>query len=97
MKLTFEQWEEKYHPLGTGGVDGEGRYETYGPDLELVKATADSLVWTEVDGDNGSVVLCSGYHFVNRIAYRICRVPHDGDPIEVVLFEESDFDEQEHD
>ena len=39
---------------------GEGRYRH---------------IWTMVDGDNDSVVLINGFHFVNRLGYVVCQIP----------------------
>ena len=39
---------------------GEGRYRH---------------IWTIVDGDNDSVVLINGFHFVNRLGYVLCQIP----------------------
>ena len=39
---------------------GEGRYRH---------------IWTMVDGDNDSVVLINGFHFVNRLGYVLCQIP----------------------
>ena len=38
---------------------GEGRYRH---------------IWTMVDGDNDSVVLINGFHFVNRLGYVLCQI-----------------------
>ena len=32
-------------------------------------------IWTMVDGDNDSVVLINGFHFVNRLGYVLCQIP----------------------
>ena len=32
-------------------------------------------IWTIVDGDNDSVVLINGFHFVNRLGYVVCQIP----------------------
>lgn len=57
-------------------------YETYGSDLEKVKAILanpdpriNQTVWTAVDGDDGRMYLTAGYHFVNRIYYVISKKP----------------------
>ena len=39
---------------------GEGRYRH---------------IWTMVDGDNDTVVLINGFHFVNRLGYVVCQIP----------------------
>lgn len=32
-------------------------------------------IWTMVDGDNDTVVLINGFHFVNRLGYVVCQTP----------------------
>ena len=32
-------------------------------------------IWTMVDGDNDTVVLINGFHFVNRLGYVVCQIP----------------------
>ena len=32
-------------------------------------------VWTVVEGDNGEMYLCEGWHFVNRLGYIIAKNP----------------------
>ena len=32
-------------------------------------------IWTMVDGDNDTVVLINGFHFVNRLGYVVCKNP----------------------
>ena len=32
-------------------------------------------VWTVLDGDEGDLVLVSGWHYVNRFGYIICDEP----------------------
>ena len=32
-------------------------------------------IWTMVDGDNDTVVLINGCHFVNRLGYVVCQIP----------------------
>ncbi len=49
-------------------------FETYGDEVEFVAKQADNLVWTWVDGDDGTF-LQAGPHFVNRIGYFVCRKP----------------------
>lgn len=52
----------------------DGRFETFGKDLEIVLATDEKFVWTCVDGDDGTY-LTSGYHLINRIYYLITNEP----------------------
>ena len=68
VHLGDGEWEESY-----------GMFETYGPELEFVKAQPPNQVWTciEEDADGG---LLSGFHFVNRLWYVVTEIPFKGDP-----------------
>jgi len=62
-------------------------FETYGADLEFVKAvfeTEPKRVWTLLDTE-GEAIVSSGMWFVNRIAYMVTELPCpiDGDFINV--------------
>lgn len=76
--LTEIDFDQKYTPnskLKSENFDqGDGRFETFGKDLELVLATEDQFIWTCLDGDYGTY-LVSGYHLVNRIYYLITNEP----------------------
>lgn len=58
--LTYDEWEEKFKPIknhlvqapseSTDGAD-EVKFETYGPELDFVKAARAECVWTWMDGD----------------------------------------------
>lgn len=55
---------------------GEGHgslFETYGNELAFVKAQAPKTIWTLLAVD-GSLTIVSGYRYVNRLGYFICRV-----------------------
>ena len=71
MEEEYFQWEEKYKPVKNSQSYA---FETYGADLDRVRATDKNLIWTLVDGDDGNTYLVQGYHFVNRINYFIASV-----------------------
>ena len=52
-------------------------FETYGAELDFVRSQDPRTVWTLLDGDNGDMVLVSGFHYVNRIGYLISTRPVD--------------------
>ncbi len=57
----FESLKEVEDYLSENNLDyGEERYRH---------------IWTMVDGDNDSVVLINGFHFVNRLGYVVCQIP----------------------
>lgn len=59
--------------------DGGCLYETFGPELDYVRTQSPNTVWTVVDGDDGQLVIVSGFHFVNRIGYLVTSYPFEHD------------------
>ena len=84
-QLTEEQWFEQFKPIpnylddNASFHDGEHGYmfETYGEELEFVKAQDPNRIWTYSDGDDGGTYISDGYHVVNRIGYFVTTVPYD--------------------
>jgi hypothetical protein len=84
IELTEEQWFDTYKPIpnhldeNASFNDGDNGYmfETYGDELEFVKAQDSNRIWTYSDGDNGGTYISDGYHVVNRIGYFITTVPY---------------------
>lgn len=72
-------------PLDFG--EGGCLYETFGEELEAIRQARPEHVWTLVDTD-GSVMLVSGCHFVNRLGYVLCTEPVPLDLCFVVPFDE---------
>lgn len=57
----FESLQEVEDYLSENNLDyGEERYR---------------YIWTMVDGDNDTVVLINGFHFVNKLGYVVCQIP----------------------
>ena len=85
IELTEETWFDTFKPLpnlidpDASFSDGENGYmfETYGKELEFVKAQDSNRIWTYSDGDNGGTYISDGYHVVNRIGYFVTAVPYD--------------------
>lgn len=83
--LTEDEWFEQFKPIpnylddNASFHDGEHGYmfETYGEELEFVKAQQPNRIWTYADGDDGGTYISDGYHVVNRIGYFVTTVPHD--------------------
>lgn len=80
-ELAFDNWVATYQPVANPHDDNasfEGfMFETFGPELEQVKAAAlehRGKVWTLVDC-GGVSCFTAGYHLVNRLGYFICAVP----------------------
>jgi hypothetical protein len=87
--ITEDDWEETYKPtinhIDENASWNSMMFETYGEEVEFVRAQPYENVWTYVDGDEGTY-LVNGYGFVNRIGYFVCEVPWVyGEFIEIVL------------
>ena len=67
--------------------DGPGcLFETYGEELDFVRAQDPRTIWTLMQGDDDVDYLVSGYHLVNRIGYLISENPiPEGVDIQVIL------------
>ena len=97
----LDAWEAKYKPIKNhiaGDYDGDDKFETYGEELEFVRAQDPRAIWTLVDGDDGNLYIVNGYHFVNRINYFVTLVPFEGEFLEVpyYIFDEEQ-DDDDHD
>ncbi len=83
--------------LNASWVIGEGPgclFETYGAELDFVRAQDPRTVWTLID--EGDLCLVSGYHFVNRIGFLISTKPVEPDVIiECRIAMDSEFGEGE--
>lgn len=83
-RLSYDDWFDHYCPI-ENPLDDDASYdgtmfETYGAELQQVRAADPSRVWTVVDGD-GELVICSGFRVVNRIGYFITERPWTGDVV----------------
>lgn len=55
-------------------------FETFGPELDAVRAADPACVWTLVSSDDDDgLYLLTGCHFVNRLGYLITERPWQGD------------------
>lgn len=81
--MTYDYWETNFKPIKNHLVKYDQlTFETYGEEVEFVKAQDPKTVWTEVDGDSGTYII-SGWHFVNRIHYYITENPWEDEYTEV--------------
>ncbi len=86
IELTEETWFDTFKPLpnlidpDASFNDGEQGYmfETYGKELEFVKAQDPNRIWTYCDGDDSGTYIFQGMRIVNRIGYFVTTVPFDG-------------------
>jgi len=99
IQLTEEQWFDTFKPIpnhldkNASFNDGDHGYmfETYGDELEFVKAQESNRIWTYSDGDDGGAYIHDGYHVVNRIGYFITTLPSDESKYyEIEIIEGSD-------
>jgi hypothetical protein len=77
VRMSYEKWLAKYCPI-TNHLDINAAFdgcmfETFGVEIEFVRAMPASRVWTLVECD-GKSFICEGYHFVNRLGYFVTEV-----------------------
>ena len=89
----LNDWEAKYKPI-KNHITGENddKFETYGEELEFVRAQDPRAIWTLVDGDDGNLYIVDGYHLVNRVNYFVTNLPFEGEFLEVPYYI---YDEEE--
>lgn len=78
IEIKDDEFWDKFKPI-KNHIDKNASYEgcmfeTYGPELDFVKAQAELTVWTIMDCD-GKLIIGQGYQHVNRIGYLITLVP----------------------
>lgn len=82
---SWDSFERRYKPLPQSIDSGGCEYPLFDydqlPDW-AVETTADGKtyanyrhVWTVVEGDNGTLYACPGFHTVNRLGYLVCELP----------------------
>ena len=79
IEMDYDEWVDTYKPI-TNHIDTNASFdgtmfETYGDEVEFVKAQDENRIWMYGDGDDGGSYLWSGWGFVNRIGYFITEVP----------------------
>jgi hypothetical protein len=79
IEMTEDEWFDTYKPIKnhidvTSSFDGH-MFETYGDEVEFVKAQDENRIWMYGDGDDGGSYIWNGWHIVNRIGYFITEVP----------------------
>jgi hypothetical protein len=85
----WNAFEEKYKPIKNhfSSDPNEVMFETYGEELEFVKAQDPKYIWTYLQGDDCDLI-CAGYHYVNRLGYHISSVPWTDEDEYVLLSQE---------
>jgi hypothetical protein len=76
----WDEWAKKFKPIKNHLVvdPDEQMFETFGDEVDFVKAQDEKYIWTYVDGDMSSL-LVAGYHYVNRLGYYVTEVPWDNE------------------
>ena len=83
--LTEEQFDEQFtlieNHLDDNASWGGAMFETYGEELDYVRMKAErgNNVWTILEGDDDTMFIVNGVHFVNRIGYLITREEWEGE------------------
>lgn len=94
----YRQYKPVKNPFVKNGPWDGCMLETYGLELEHVRevlAENPNKVWTVLDCD-GSLVLSSGYHHVNRMGYIITETPVE-EGVVVTVEDDDDFPGEEGD
>lgn len=63
-------------------------FETFGEEIAFVLKTHSEnpkKIWTIIEGDNGEMYICAGYHIVNRIGYFITETEWENAEEEYIL------------
>ena len=80
-------WETKFKPIKNHFRDPQHEeimFETYGEELEFVKAQDPKYVWTNIQGDMSDLIV-AGFAFVNRLHYYVTEVPWEHEDDYVLL------------
>lgn len=79
-EISDDDFEGTYEPqqnhLKENAPYNGTMYETFGYELEFVRtvfAAEPGRIWTAIDGEDGKVVIASGFHTVNRIGYFVTK------------------------
>lgn len=89
--LTYDDWRNQYRPIAntvTANASFDGTmFETYGPELDAVRAADPTCVWTLVGcDDSDALYVISGGHLVNRLGHFITERPRAGeDNVEILV------------
>jgi hypothetical protein len=79
VEMDFDTWFDTYKPI-TNHIDTNASFdghmfETYGEEVEFVKAQEENRIWMYGQGDGGGTFVWNGWGFVNRLGYFITEVP----------------------
>jgi hypothetical protein len=78
LTISYEKFVTKYKPIqnhvDTKNSHSELMFETYGEELEFVKKANPHCIWTLTDCED-TIIIQSGFNYVNRLGYFITEVP----------------------
>ena len=79
IEMSEDEWFDTYKPIlnhidTNASFDGH-MFETYGDEVDFVKAQDENRIWMYGDGDDGGSYIWNGWHIVNRIGYFITEIP----------------------
>jgi hypothetical protein len=83
----WSEWEAKFKPIKNHFRDPQHEeiaFETYGEEVEFVKAQDPRYVWTNIQGDYSDLIV-AGYAYVNRLQYYITEIPWEDEDEYVLL------------
>jgi hypothetical protein len=84
--LEIDQWEKQFKPKKAIQDDFYiAKYETYGEDLDFIKAQPLNKIWTLMEDEaTGAMFITNGFRLVNRLAYFITEEPWSDDTIYII-------------
>jgi hypothetical protein len=104
IEMTEDEFDAQYkllknhlNPNASWAIgDSSGcLFETFGEELDFVRRQDPATVWTVFDGEDGDLYIVSGFHFVNRIGYRVSIVARpDGVDVEVRIPMQTEPDDE---
>ena len=79
ITISFDEWVEEFKPVqnhidDNASIDGL-MFETYGKELDYVRAQDINRIWTFIECD-GVFCVSEGMHIVNRLGYAITEIPY---------------------
>lgn len=100
MAQDIEVWEQKYKPIRNPRnrpEDGNAyEWDTH-EDVEYIKKMCEEApdrVWTEIDNGMGWYGVVAGWHYVNRLSYRITEIPWTDENEEYTIYDTGPLREQ---
>jgi len=69
-------------------------WETYGEELDYVRACNPDTIWTIIDNNDGWYGIVAGYHYVNRMSYLVTVEPWTDENEEYTIYDTTELREQ---